>query len=192
MAERIRRDEAADVVIVSGAQIDSLTRQSKVVAGSRIDIAKVGIGLFVQKGARKPDISTVEAFTRTMLAATSIGWNDPVAGAPVSIYMLGAFERLGIADAMKPKTVPFKQRTERFAPVARGEIEIGFNQISEIIVAPGVELLGPLPALIQNHTLFAGGIVTATNVPTAGTEFLRFISAPAAQAIWQANGFELP
>ena len=83
-----------------------------------------------------------------MLAAKSIGWNDPAAGAPVSIYMIGVLERLGIADVMKPKTVAFKQRSERFEAVARGDVEIGFNQISEIIAAPGVDLVGPLPAPI--------------------------------------------
>jgi molybdate transport system substrate-binding protein len=192
MADRVQKGEAADVVIVSGPQIESLEKQSKVVAGSRADIAKVGIGLFVRKGAPKPDISSVEAFKRAMLAARSIGWNDPAAGAPVSIYMIGVLERLGIADAMKPKTVAFKQRSERFEAVARGDVEIGFNQISEIIAAPGVDLLGPLPGPIQNYTLFAGGIVAASKERDAASALIRFISSPAAQATWKAKGFEAP
>jgi len=87
MADRVQSGEAADVVIASGPQIDALEKQGKVVPGSRTDLAKTGVGLFVRKGAPKPEIGSVEAFTRAMLAAKSIGWNDPAAGAPVSIYI---------------------------------------------------------------------------------------------------------
>lgn len=192
MTTRIQKGEAADVVIVSGQQIETLQRQGKVVAGSRTDIAKVGVGLFVRKGAPKPDISSVEAFKRTMLAARSIGWNDPAAGAPVSIYMIGLLERLGIADAMRPKTVAFKKRSERFEAVARGDVEIGFNQISEIVAAPGVDLVGPLPAEIQNYTRFAGGVVASSNEQQAANALLRFISSPSALLTWKSKGFEAP
>ena len=127
MTNRIEKGEAADVIIVSRSQIDSLEKQSKVTPGSRVELARLGIGVFVRKGAPKPDISSVEAFKRTLLAAKSIGYNDPAAGAPVSIYLIGALERLGIAAEMRPKTVVFKQRSERFAAVARGDVEIGMN-----------------------------------------------------------------
>lgn len=192
MTERVQKGEAVDVLIVSSLQIAMLEKLGKIVPDSRADIAKVGVGMFVRKGAPKPDIGSVEAFKRTMLAAKSIGWNDPAAGAPVSIYMLGVLERLGIADEMKPKTIAFKQRSERFAAVARGDVEIGFNQISEIIAAPGVDLVGPLPAAIQNYTLFAGGLIATSTQQDAGRALLRFISAPAAQTIWKAKGFEAP
>lgn len=192
MTDRVQKGEAADVVIVSGPQIETLEKQGKVVAGSRADIARVGVGLFVRKGAPKPDISSVDAFKRTMLTARSIGWNDPAAGAPVSIYMIGVMERLGIADTMKPKTVAFKQRSERFEAVARGDVEIGFNQISEIIAVPSVDLLGPLPAPIQNYTLFAGGIVATSKEQEAAKALIRFISSPVAQATWKAKGFDAP
>ncbi len=119
MAERVRQGEAADVVIAAGPQIEALEKVGKVVAGSRTDLAKAGVGVFVRKGAVKPDIGSVDAFKRAMLAAKSIGWNDPAAGAPVSIYMLVLFERLGIAAEMKDRTVTFKQRSERFEAVHR-------------------------------------------------------------------------
>ena len=192
MTERVRKGEAADVAILSRQQIEALEKEGKVISWSHADIAKVGVGLFVRKGAPKPDISSVDAFKRAMLQAKSIGWNDPAAGAPVSIYMIGVLERLGIADVMKPKTVAFKQRSERFEAVARGDVEIGFNQISEIIAAPGVDLVGPLPAPIQNFTLFTGGIVSTSNEQEGAKELLRFISSPAAQVTWKTKGFDAP
>lgn len=192
MTDRLSKGEAADVGIVSGTQIDRLVREGKIVPGSRVDIAKVGVGVFVRKGAAKPDIGSVDAFKRTLAAARSIGYNDPAAGAPVSIYLLELFERLAIGAEMKAKTVVFKQRSERFAAVARGDVEIGFNQISEIVAAPGVDLVGPLPAAIQRYTLFASGIVADSNRQDAGRAFVAFISSPEARAVWQAKGFEVP
>jgi molybdate transport system substrate-binding protein len=192
MADRVQKGEVADMVIASGPQIESLEKLGKVVAGTRTDLAKTGVGLFVRKGAHKPDISSVEAFKRAMLASKSIGWNDPAAGAPVSIYMLGAFERMGIANEMKRKTTAFKQRSERFEAVARGDIEIGFNQISEIVAAPGVDLLGPLPATIQHYTLFTAGIVASSANQEAAKALLAFVASPAANAIMRIRGFEMP
>jgi molybdate transport system substrate-binding protein len=192
MAGRVQKGELADMVIASGPQIESLEKLGKVVAGTRTDLAKTGVGLFVRKGASKPDISSVEAFKRTMLATKSIGWNDPAAGAPVSIYMLGAFERMGIANEMKQKTTAFKQRSERFEAVARGDVEIGFNQISEIVAASGIDLLGPLPAAIQHYTLFTAGIVASSTNPEAAKALLAFVASPAAKAILRTRGFETP
>jgi len=192
MAARVEHGEVADVLIASAPQIAALEDKGGIVRGSRTDLAKTGIGIFVRHGAAKPDIATVETFKQTMLAAKSIGWNDPAAGAPVSIYMLGAFERLGITEPMKLKTVTFKLRSERFAAVARGEVEIGFNQISEIVTAAGVDLVGPLPSQIQNYTLFSAGIVTASGNKEAGRSFLRFVSSAAALAVMKGRGFEAP
>lgn len=190
MTKRIEKGEAADVVIVSRQQIESLEKSAKVIQGTRADLAKLGVGVFVRKGALKPDISSVEAFKRTLLAAKSIGYNDPAAGAPVSIYLIGAFDRLGIAAEMQPKTVVFKQRSERFAAVARGDVEIGFNQISEILAVPDVDLVGPLPAAIQNYTLFTAAVVATSKHVGTAKEFIAFITSPAAAAVMRSKGFE--
>jgi molybdate transport system substrate-binding protein len=192
MTDRIHKGEVADVIIVSGTQIDALTREGKVVLGSRSDIAKVGVGVFVRKGAQKPDIGSVEAFKRVLRTAKSIGYNDPAAGAPVSLYLIDLFDRLGIAAEMKPKTVVFKERSERFEAVARGDVEIGFNQISEIVAAPGVDLVGPLPAAVQRYTLFSSGIIANGREQEAGRGFVAFISSPQANGVWQSKGFEAP
>jgi molybdate transport system substrate-binding protein len=192
MTDRLLKGEVADVAIVSGEQIDLLERQGKVVTGSRTDIAKVGVGLFVRKGASRPEISSIEAFRRAMLTAKSIGYNDPATGAPVGIYLIELFERMGIAAEMQAKTTVFKQRSERFEAIARGDVEIGFNQISEIVATPDVDLVGPLPAPFQHITLFASGIVACGNEHDAGGAFVRFITSPASMAIWRAKGFEAP
>lgn len=192
MTDRVRKGEAADVLIVSGPQIELLECEGKVMPGTRTDIAKVGVGVFVRKDAQKPDIGSVEAFKRTLREAKSIGYNDPAAGAPVGLYLIELFGRLGIAAEMKPKTVVFKQRSERFEAVARGDVEIGFNQTSEIMAAAGVDLVGPLPAAIQRYTLFSSGMLaTGRDQPTARA-FVEFISSPEASAVWHRNGFEAP
>jgi len=192
MTARVQRGEFADVVIVSGAQIDALEKSGRVTSGSRTDLAKVGVAVFVRKGAPKPDVGNVEAFRRAMLDAKSIGYNDPAAGAPVSLYLIGLFDRLGIGEPMKLKTVAFKQRSERFGAVARGDVEIGFNQVSEIIAVPEVDLVGPLPAEIQNYTLFAAGVVNDTKEPEAARAFIRYVSSPENRPIWKERGFEAP
>ncbi|MFN2645131.1 MAG: molybdate ABC transporter substrate-binding protein [Burkholderiales bacterium] len=190
MAKRIEKGELADVLIVSPAQLAALEKHERIVAGSARQVARTGVGLFVRKGAPKPDIGSVEALTQTLRRAKSIGYNDPGAGAPVGIYLMELFERLGIAAEIKPKTVVFKQRSERFAAVARGDVEIGFNQIAEILTVPEVDLLGPLPAPIQRHTLFSAAIVSASAQPEAAKAFIDFISSSAAAAVMREKGFE--
>ena len=190
MAKRIQGGEAADVVIVSRQQVEALQQAGKAIPGSAADLAQLGVGVFVRKGAPKPDIGSVETFKRALLAAKSIGYNDPAAGAPVGIYLIGAFERLGIAADMTPKTVVFKQRSERFAAVARGDVEIGFNQISEILAVPEVDFLGPLPSEIQNYTHFAAAVVSTSAHPDAARQFIAFISSPRAKSVMKAKGFE--
>ena len=190
MAKRVEAGEAADVIVVSRPLIDGLEQKGRLMPGTSRVIARMGVGVFVRKGAPKPDISTPDAFKAAMLATKSIGYNDPALGAPVSLYLLGLFERMGIANEMKQKTVVFRQRNERFAPVARGEVEIGFNQLGEIIVQPGIDLVGPLPAPIQNYTVFTAAVVAAGKNPEAAKRFIDFIASRDAAAVFKAKGFE--
>ena len=190
MAKRVEAGEAVDVLVVSRKQIEALEQQGHVVPGTARVIARMGVGVFVRKGAPKPDISTPEAFKAAMLGAKSIGYNDPALGAPVSLYLIGLFERMGIALEMKQKTVVFRQRTERFAPVARGEVEIGFNQLGEIVVQPGIDLVGPLPAPIQNYTVFTAAVVSAGRNHEGAKRFIDFIGSRDAAAVFKAKGFE--
>ena len=169
--------------------IDRLQAQGKVVVGDRVIIAKVGVGAFVRKGAAKPDISSVEAFKRAMLVATSIAYPDPAGGGASGIYVASLLERLGIAAEMKSKTKLSTLGT-LYASVASGDVEIGFNQISEVLAQPTVEFAGPLPSEIQNYTQFAPGIVTGSNQTEAVGALVTFLTSPAAQTVLKAKGFE--
>jgi molybdate transport system substrate-binding protein len=189
VADRVQKGEAADIVISSVPMIDRLQAQGKVVAGDRVIIAKVGVGAFVRKGSAKPDISSVDAFKRSMLAARSIAYPDPAGGGASGIYVASLLERLGIAAEMKSKTKLSTLGT-LYASVASGEVEIGFNQVSEILAQPTVELAGPLPPAIQNYTQFLPGIVTGSGQTDAARALVTFLYSPAAKTVLKAKGFE--
>ena len=125
-----------------------------------------------------------------MLAARSIAYPDPAGGGASGIYVASLLERLGIAGEMKPKTKLLPPTEVLYGSVASGDVEIGFNQISEILAQPTVELAGPLPSAIQNYTQFAPGIVTSNNQADAGRALVAFLSSPAAQTVLKAKGFE--
>jgi molybdate transport system substrate-binding protein len=190
VADRVQKGEAADIVISSVPMIDRLQAQGKVVAGDRVIIAKVGVGAFVRKGSAKPDISSVDAFKRSMLAARSIAYPDPAGGGASGIYVASLLERLGIAVEMKPKTKLFPPTEVLYASVANGDVEIGFNQVSEILAQPTVELAGPLPPAIQNYTQFLPGIVTGSRQTDAARALVTFLYSPAAKTVLKAKGFE--
>jgi molybdate transport system substrate-binding protein len=191
VADRVVKGEDADVVVTAALQIENLQKQSKVAGGSRADLGKVGIGAFSRKGAPKVDISTVDAFKSALLAAKSIGYVDPAAGAPVGIFMPSLLERLGIATELKPKLTLFKVQ-ERFEHVAKGEVEIGFALTSEILEELGVQLVGPLPATVQRNTLYVAGIVAGSKQQDAAKMLITFLSSPAAATVMKAKGFETP
>ena len=190
IADRFQKGEAADLVINTAPLMGQLRAQGKVLAGDAIIIAKVGVGVFVRMGAAKPDISSADAFKRSMLAARSVTYPDPAGGGASGIYVASLLERLGIAVEMKPKTKLFPPTEVLYASVASGEVEIGFNQISEILAQPTVELAGPLPSAIQNYTQFAPGIVTGSSQTDAGRALVTFLSSPAAQTVLKTKGFE--
>jgi molybdate transport system substrate-binding protein len=191
---RIEKGDAADVVIVSRAQLQKLAGNGKVMSGSLVDIAGIALGVAIRKGAPKPDIGNVEAFKHALLSARSVGYRDPVTGSTSGTYTASLLDRLGIAQALKPKLV--LDRSEGDAPenvfqaVAKGDVELQIGQITEIAIAPGVDLAGPLPAEIQNTTLMAAGIVATSQAPDAAKTFIGFISSPSAVAVLKASGFQ--
>jgi molybdate transport system substrate-binding protein len=189
LTERLKKGEIADVAIVSDRQFNELQGQGTLVAGTRINVVKLGDGAFVRRGAPKPDISSVEAFTHALLETKAIAYIDPAAGAPSGIYMAKLMEHLGIAGQMTPKT-KLSSAKSLCDVVVRGNAEIGFIQITELLAEPRVELLGPLPSAIQDYTTYAAGVVAAGKQPGAGQTLIAFITSPSALAVMKARGFE--
>jgi molybdate transport system substrate-binding protein len=183
---RLERGEPVDILIMVGYALGDLIKQGKVVADSRVDLTKSLIGVVVKSGAPKPDISSADALKRALLAAKSIAYSDSASGVYVSTEM---FQRLGIADAMKDKAR--KIPAEPVAGVvARGDAEIGFQQISELRPVAGVDIVGPLPAELQTVTIFSAGIATVSREPEAGRALIKFLASPAASAAIIKSGME--
>ncbi len=175
LVKRIEGGEAFDVAILTPKAIETLIEKGRIAPGSRIDVAKVGIGVAVKEGSALPDIKTVEAFKRTLLAAKSVAYIDPKAGGSSGIYFDGLLVRLGIADAVRPKA-KLKQGGYVADLVASGEAEVGVHQISEILPVKGVVLVGPLPPEIQNYTTYAAALAPGANDSAAGKALIDYLS----------------
>jgi molybdate transport system substrate-binding protein len=189
LREKLASGEPADVVIMSDTAIEQLAAQGAVLGDSRTDIAKTAIGVAVREGAPRPDISTPEAFKQTVLAAKSIVYVDPARGATSGIHFASVLDRLGIADAVKGKTVlvPGGFAAES---VAKGEAELCVHQISEIIPVKGVTLVGPLPRELQKITVYSAAIPARARIPEEAKAFTAFLARPAWKAKLAAAGLD--
>jgi molybdate transport system substrate-binding protein len=182
---RLAGGEAADVVILTAAAIDDLVRQGRLDAASRVELARSRIGVAVRAGAPRPDIATAEAFRRTLLAARSFARND---SADSGVFMAGLIERLGIADAMKPKTVLVRSGYVAEL-VARGEVEIAAQQVAELMAVLGVDVT-PLPDEIQHVIVFAAAMPAAAREAQAARELMRFLASPDSAPVYEAKGHQ--
>jgi molybdate transport system substrate-binding protein len=179
---RLARGEIADVVILDGGAADELAKRALVRGGSKVELARSQIGMVVRAGAAKPDIGSVEAFRSALLAAKSLAYSDSGSGTYLSTTL---FSKLGVADqvAGKSRKVRGPPSGEPVAAVvARGEAEIGFQQVSELIHVAGVTFVGAIPAELQPGFTFAGAITSNARQPEAGGALLRFLASPAAAA----------
>jgi molybdate transport system substrate-binding protein len=196
IAKRIAAGDAADVAIATISQIEDLEKAGKIVPGSKVSIAGIALGVAVRQGAPKPDIGTVQAFKRALLAAQSIGYRDPATGSTSGTYTAKMIEQLGIAADLKPKTKldnsPGDRPENVFGMLARGEVEMQIGQITEIVMAPGVELVGPLPGETQNVSMLTAGVVTGCMVPDAAKAFISYVTSPAAAKVLTDGGFQSP
>lgn len=183
---RLERGEPLDVVILADTALDALIRAGKVVSGSRVDLVRSRIGMAVRAGAPKPDISTVAALTRTLLQAKSIAFSDSASGVYISTELL---QRLGIADRVLPKSQRIQSEPVG-AVVARGEAEVGFQQISELLPEKGIDIVGPLPPDVQKVTVFSAGIVAGAKAPDAARALIAYLASPAAAAAITKAGLE--
>ena len=181
--------EQFDVAVLTPEAIDSLIKDGKIVAGSRADLAKTGVGVVIKADTPLPDISTVDAFKRTLLAARSVAYIDPAAGGSSGIYVGKLLERLGIAAEVNAKA-KLIQGGSVADHVANGEAEIGIHQISEILPVKGAVLVGPLPAEIQNFTIYSAGVSTAAKDGAAAIGLVRFLTGTHAAPIVKAKGME--
>jgi molybdate transport system substrate-binding protein len=191
LAQRIEGGEAFDVAVITPKVIDGLTGNGKIVPGSRVDVAKVGIGVAVKEGAPLPDIATVEGFRRMLLAARSVAYIDPKAGGSSGIYFDGLLDRLGIAGEIRPRA-KLKQGGYVAELVANGEAEVAVHQISEIVPVKGVVLVGPLPAEVQNFTTYTAAIGANAKDAAAAKALVERLAGPAAGPILKAKGMEKP
>jgi molybdate transport system substrate-binding protein len=183
---RLERGEPADVLIMVGYALADLAKKGKVIPDSQIDVVKSPIGVAVKAGAPKPDISSPEALKRALLATKTIAYSDSASGVYVSTEM---FKKLGIEEEMKGKArqIPATPVGEI---VAKGEAEIGFQQISELKPVAGIDIVGPLPAELQKITVFSAGIASASKEPEAAKGLIEFLTSPAARPEIVKSGME--
>lgn len=189
---RLARGETADVVIMDGGATDELAKRGAVKPDSKVELAKSQIGMVVRAGAAKPDIGSVDAFKSTLLAAKSIAYSDSGSGTYLSTKL---FAKLGVADqvAGKSRKVRGPPSGEPVAAVvARGEAEIGFQQVAELIHVPGVTYLGTIPAELQPGHSFAGAVTSTARQPEAASALLRFLSSPDAAPVLAKAGLTPP
>ncbi len=186
LARRIEGGEIVDIFVGPAPPMDRLVQGSKILPDTRVPLARSGIGVEVRAGAPKPDIGSLEAFKRALLNAKSIGYLRTGAS---GVHLAGAFERLGIAEAIKPKvTRPATDTVSEL--VAKGEIELGMVVMTQIVTTAGVELVGPIPNEIQFYVRWFGGVTANSKAPEAARDFLKFLTGPAADPILKGQGME--
>ena len=182
---RLAAGEPGDVIVSASSSIDEWIKDGRVVAASRREVARSGIGVAVRAGAPKPNISTVDAFKRALLDARSIAYLNVGSG----IYLAGLLDRLGIADSIKSKvTRPDSDIVSEL--VAKGEVELGMVVITQIMTTKGVDFVGPLPAEIQTSLTFTAGVSSTSRAPDVATRLIAFLTTPTAARVIKAQGME--
>jgi molybdate transport system substrate-binding protein len=190
LVKRIEDGETADVAILSRAGIDRLGEQGKIVPGSEVTLAGSGVAIAVKAGAPKPDISTPEALKATLLAATSIAYSEPAAGGASGVYFAKLLERMGIAEAMAPKTRYPPAGGFSAALLLTGEAELAVQQKPELLHVAGTEIVGFLPGDLNLVTEFAAGIMPGCRSPDAAKQLILMLRAPQAVAVFRSKGLD--
>ena len=182
--KRVKAGETADLVIASQKALGELKSLGKVRAV--VDLATSYVAVAVKKGAKRPDIGSGEAVKRALRAARSIAYSS----GPSGVYLIELFQKWGVAEELKPKITQTPPGTAVGPLVARGEAEIGFQQMSELLPIPGIDIIGPLPAEIQVVTVFSGGVHSAASQSDAARAWLDFIASPQSAAVLRRHGME--
>jgi molybdate transport system substrate-binding protein len=186
ITKRVSGGEVVDIVLIAASNVDRLIAEGKLVAGSRADVAKSGIGVAVRLGVPKPDISSGEAVKNAVLAAKSLAYSS----GPSGFYLADLFKKMGIADQIKDKVKQTPSGVQVGEVIARGDADLGFQQVSELLHLKGIQYLGPLPADIQHITVFSAGLHRAAPEPDAAKALVKFLTAPEAGSIIRKTGME--
>jgi molybdate transport system substrate-binding protein len=186
LAKRVEGGEIVDLVLIGSDGIDKLLATGRLVLGSRTDWAKSGVGVAVRAGMPKPDISTPEALKAAILSAKSVAYSS----GPSGYYIAELLKKLGIAEQVKDRVKQPPSGVQISQLIARGDADLGFQQISELLHAKGIQYLGPLPASIQNMTIYSIGVHTAALAPDAAKTLVKVLSGPGAAPIIKKIGME--
>jgi len=190
IGKRVAGGEAGDAIVSTTAGIEALEKGGKIAAGTTRTLASSGMGVAVLKGAPKPDISTPEAFKRTLLAARSVAYSDPAGGGASGAAFVKVLKDLGIADAVNAKA-----KLGRGVPnaefVVKGEADIAIQQIPELMVVHGVDIVGPLPAQLQTVTGFATAVLAGSKHPAEARALVDFLASPETLALLKSRGFDV-
>jgi molybdate transport system substrate-binding protein len=186
VAKRVQAGEAVDVVVLASNAIEKLIADGKVLAGSRVDLVRSGVAIAVRAGSPKPDISGEEAVKRAVVAAASLSYST----GPSGVYLEKMFERWGILEQIRGRIVVPPPGIPVGSLVASGKVELGFQQLSELMNLAGIEVVGPLPPAIQTITVFSGGIASVCGKPDAARALLKFMASAQATAVKQRHGME--
>ena len=185
-AKRVQAGEAFDIVALASNAVDKLIAEGHVLAGSRVDLVHSGVAVAVQAGARQPDISNEEALKAAVLAARTLGYST----GPSGVQLAKLFERWGIAEQIADRIVTAPPGVPVGALVAQGAVELGFQQLSELMNLEGITLLGPLPPEVQITTTFSAGIASASTQPDAARALIAFLASPATAEAKRRNGMD--
>lgn len=186
VARRIKAGEAVDIVVLAADAIDQLIASGHLVAGSRVDLVHSGVAVAIREGSKPIDITSEQAVKQAVLAARTLSYST----GPSGVHLGRVFERWGIADAIAAKIVQAPPGVPVGSLVARGEVDLGFQQLSELMNLPGIAVLGPLPAAIQIMTTFSGALSSTSTQGDAVRAFLAFAASPATLELKRTNGMD--
>jgi molybdate transport system substrate-binding protein len=189
LVDKLKGGEVGDVALVGSSAADELIKLGKFTAGSKVLIARVGVGVFVRRGDPKPDISTREAFIRSVMSAKIISYSDPKLGGTAANYVGQLLNSFDVTGSIGPKTKLTPPAKPLADFVANGGADFGLTQVTEILQDPRLELVGPLPAEIQFYTEYAAGVMAASAHQDIDKALIAFLSTPAASAVMKSKGF---